>query len=249
MIMLNVIVCYSENFVILTIFPYSEIESLTTIYQSNFYFFLSYLLKSVNYKQVIKQYKGTRMCNSYYHSQDCNCGWGGMSYGVTGIKGALNQNSGKRTKQASPAIEGYTSPEIIETAGAKTYPTKCKRCQAEVFYHTNGYGDHVLFDDLGSPWQVHYCWRIYWKFENDRREEMSRYYYRHYMGKIFTINDEQFRRIILAGAIQKINYWNVPVTEEKVSKRLGIDLNCLRKCYGRFYEGYRQDGISQIRLS
>lgn len=27
-----------------------------------------------------------------------------------------------------------------------------------VWAHTNGYGDFVLFDDLGSPWKVHDCY-------------------------------------------------------------------------------------------
>jgi ribosomal protein S10 len=31
----------------------------------------------------------------------------------------------------------------------------------EVFFHTNGYGDCVLFDELGYPWEVHACWEMY----------------------------------------------------------------------------------------
>lgn len=41
---------------------------------------------------------------------------------------------------------------------AATYLTTCWWCGQEVWYHTNGYGDHVLFDELGWPWQVHSCW-------------------------------------------------------------------------------------------
>lgn len=40
-----------------------------------------------------------------------------------------------------------------------TYLTNCWWCGEEVWYHTNGYGDHVLFDELGWPWQVHACWQ------------------------------------------------------------------------------------------
>ncbi|MCY1704288.1 hypothetical protein [Deinococcus sp. SL84] len=39
-----------------------------------------------------------------------------------------------------------------------TYLTSCWWCGDEVWYHTNGYGDHVLFDELGWPWQIHSCW-------------------------------------------------------------------------------------------
>lgn len=43
----------------------------------------------------------------------------------------------------------------------RTYQTKCWYCGDEVFYHTNGFGDCVLFDELGHPWQVHECWINY----------------------------------------------------------------------------------------
>ncbi len=41
----------------------------------------------------------------------------------------------------------------------RTYPTRCFKCNAPVFYHTNGYGDCVFLDALtGAPWPVHECW-------------------------------------------------------------------------------------------
>src|SRR5947207_9074394 len=39
-----------------------------------------------------------------------------------------------------------------------TYVTKCWTCGTQVFFHTNGYGDVVLFDSLGWPWLVHFCY-------------------------------------------------------------------------------------------
>lgn len=39
-----------------------------------------------------------------------------------------------------------------------TYPIKCWECRQNVFFHTNGNGDVVLFDNLGAPWEVHACW-------------------------------------------------------------------------------------------
>jgi hypothetical protein len=41
---------------------------------------------------------------------------------------------------------------------SKTYPTRCRECDDEIFFHTNGYGDVVLFDDLGPPWPIHLCY-------------------------------------------------------------------------------------------
>ncbi len=43
-----------------------------------------------------------------------------------------------------------------------TYRTFCWWCGAEVFFHTNGNGDCVLFDPpLGPPWPVHDCWQLH----------------------------------------------------------------------------------------
>ncbi len=38
-----------------------------------------------------------------------------------------------------------------------THPTICPVCGAEIFFHTNGNGDVVFFDDLGWPWPKHPC--------------------------------------------------------------------------------------------
>jgi len=43
-----------------------------------------------------------------------------------------------------------------------TWPTVCflnpEQCRAQVFAHTNGFGDFVLFDRLGWPWKIHECY-------------------------------------------------------------------------------------------
>jgi hypothetical protein len=44
---------------------------------------------------------------------------------------------------------------------ACTWKTNCfinGGCGEEVFAHTNGFGDFVLFDSLGLPWPVHDCY-------------------------------------------------------------------------------------------
>jgi hypothetical protein len=38
-----------------------------------------------------------------------------------------------------------------------THPTVCPVCGAEIFFHTNGNGDVVFFDELGWPWPKHPC--------------------------------------------------------------------------------------------
>ncbi|MGH7515821.1 MAG: hypothetical protein ACREOQ_23215 [Gemmatimonadales bacterium] len=44
---------------------------------------------------------------------------------------------------------------------SQTHPTRCKYCKGAVFFHTNGHGDAVFFDDLGPPWPVHSCYFAY----------------------------------------------------------------------------------------
>jgi hypothetical protein len=40
---------------------------------------------------------------------------------------------------------------------ALTYHTVCRDCGTSIFFHTNGHGDAVFFDELGPPWLVHKC--------------------------------------------------------------------------------------------
>lgn len=42
-----------------------------------------------------------------------------------------------------------------------TWPTHCfirESCSKPVWAHTNGFGDFVLFDELGWPWPIHECY-------------------------------------------------------------------------------------------
>ncbi len=43
----------------------------------------------------------------------------------------------------------------------------CWWCGQQVYYHTNGNGDSVLFDKLGKPWPIHPCW------EENRHEQLK----------------------------------------------------------------------------
>ena len=42
----------------------------------------------------------------------------------------------------------------------KTYPTNCPTCSQNVFYFSCSCGSKVFFDDLGSPWPIHYCKKL-----------------------------------------------------------------------------------------
>ncbi len=52
-----------------------------------------------------------------------------------------------------PKVRGITS-----LPWPTTYQTECWWCHESVLYHTNGYGDCVLFDLPLIPWRVHSCW-------------------------------------------------------------------------------------------
>jgi len=50
------------------------------------------------------------------------------------------------------------SASVTDRDSRFTYQTTCWWCGELVYFHTNGYGDSVLFDRLGWPWEVHACW-------------------------------------------------------------------------------------------
>jgi hypothetical protein len=106
------------------------------------------------------------MCNAWNHSPDCPCGFGGSGSG--GLRTYNLYTYTPDTRLVGHARFYYQGRfSLLETEDAKTYPTRCWWCDAPVFYHTNGYGDSVLFDSLGRPWQVHPCWTKHWDEEKE----------------------------------------------------------------------------------
>lgn len=75
-------------------------------------------------------------CNGNNHRPGCNCGWGGIFYGL-GI--GLEDNYWYRS-------ENYTNPNA-----------RCPRCYAWVYFYRSPDGGSVYFDDLGPPWPKHPC--------------------------------------------------------------------------------------------
>jgi len=75
-------------------------------------------------------------CNAYNHRPGCDCGWGGVFYGLgLGVGGHY---------WGRP--ESYTNPNA-----------RCPRCSALVYFYKSPDGGSVYFDDLGPPWPKHPC--------------------------------------------------------------------------------------------
>jgi hypothetical protein len=164
------------------------------------------------------------MCNAWNHPPGCDCGWGGGDYGGGGGVSTVSNN----TTIADKVLANKIANEIKD---AETYPTQCWWCGEEVFYHTNGFGDSVLFDSLGSPWRVHSCWKNYWN--EQRRDKNSNSVEKSLI--LRTLDGKQFKRLLLAGAIQSLNKEKNYAREEDVANRLGISLEELRARYSHLY--------------
>jgi hypothetical protein len=169
------------------------------------------------------------MCNAWNHPPGCNCGWGGTSHGSVSVD--INLAS---------VMRGYQPPTILNTNDAKTYSTNCRWCGDQVFYHTNGYGDSVLFDSLGYPWEVHDCWQEYWNEQKAKRKIL----------KPIILNKEQDinqqKRLILAGVLQQMRINSLSPTLTNVATQMGISEKCLKDEYGHLYQRYMDQSKKNV---
>lgn len=181
------------------------------------------------------------MCNAWNHPAGCNCGWGGGGSG--GWRGGVRYNYnlsqiGSRPVSYLKPLESYQVPFSVGVSSAETYPTNCWWCGATVYYHTNGYGDSVLFDSLGYPWQIHSCWSEYWSEEKERRRNPVQ------SPRLKPIVLEQslqlykLKYLLLVGAVQSLKKSGTTVTDKAVAEQLGITPKQLYHYYGRLYELY-----------
>jgi hypothetical protein len=99
------------------------------------------------------------VCNALNHWDGCTCGFGGEGH----LGGGHGGGTGTAVLPAAPAprekawarwATGHARSDLGEPL---THPTVCPVCGAEIFFHTNGNGDVVFFDDLGWPWPKHAC--------------------------------------------------------------------------------------------
>jgi len=152
----------------------------------------------------------------YNHYPSCTCGWcsggGGRPFNNLDLSDLRNFTS---------YTARTTCVSTSNTDSARTHRTICWWCGAEVYYHTNGYGDSVLFDSLGSPWQVHSCWDRHREGEKDIQ--------------IFEMKVDEFKILILAGAIRKLQEDGAVPTEESVALEMGLSIESLKKNYSDFY--------------
>ncbi len=137
---------------------------------------------------------------NYYHTPWCTCFW------CSGAGEKYCYLSSSSTSQADEAL---------------TYKTTCRWCEKEVFYHTNKYGDFILFDSLVSPWEVHGCW------EELREQQKS--------VQLLKLKDEQSKHLVLAGAIWRRKTTGCSPTEEGVAIEMGISVEYLRQHYKSLY--------------
>lgn len=65
---------------------------------------------------------------------------------------------GDRRHDCSSTSEVSQNWSLSNLGHQLTCKIECWWCSDEVFFHTNGNGDSVLFDELGWPWTLHSCW-------------------------------------------------------------------------------------------
>jgi len=99
------------------------------------------------------------VCNAWNHDPGCTCGFGGEGHlGGGGWRGGSYSGSVASTATRQTAWSHWSIGHARTDLGEPfTHPTKCPVCGAAIFFHTNGNGDAVFFDDLGWPWPKHGC--------------------------------------------------------------------------------------------
>ena len=135
-----------------------------------------------------------RMCNAWNHPSGCQCGWGG--------EGSTGGSNGR----------GYSHFDSLfrdSYEGKRTYKTKCWHCGKDVFFHTNGNGDCVLFDELGHPWPVHPCWARYCRTKNSSTVTS-------FPLGIQSLRPIDQKAILIEGVLEYLEKSKIPATPRKV---------------------------------
>jgi hypothetical protein len=185
------------------------------------------------------------MCNAWNHSPGCRCGWGGEGSSGNGgwntsTSGWINSSgsSGSFSNNILQVIKNRFSPYGSDTSHfdrviqerenkPKTYKTHCWYCGDEVFYHTNGYGDCVLFDSLGHPWEIHQCWADY--CESKKLGKLC-------WPKIIDLEVNLQKQELINGVFNYLISENLGTGLHSLCENLGLeDIDTLKKEYKEFY--------------
>jgi len=187
------------------------------------------------------------MCNAWNHPPGCNCTFSGGWKGGASHNYNLSRISSLTTCYAAYSVtnQGLFSTAIIK---AKTYPTTCLWCGASIYYHTNGYGDSVLFDDLGHPWQVHPCWTEHWSEEKERRRSSLQSLRLKPIILEQNLPPNQLKYLVLVGAAHSLCKAKKVLTEENVAQQLGLKPEQFLHDYHGLYERYLENKIRMLRL-
>lgn len=189
------------------------------------------------------------MCNAWNHQPECECGWGGSGSGGWG--GGISDRRLTWSSFDSRSAEPQRNHRVSFSTGiasAETRPIDCWWCGAAVYYHTNGYGDSVLFDSLGQPWQVHSCWTAHWQAEKLRRRSAGQELVSYPVILKQRLSPDQLKRLVLIGAVRSLEQSRLLVTEASVAGQLGVSSTQLWRDYGDFYELYMESKIVRLRL-
>ena len=176
------------------------------------------------------------MCNAWNHSFYCDCGWGGSGTSSRGWK----------------TSSFYSLTQVVSFSAAiseaQTYATECWWCGESVYYHTNGFGDSVLFDKLGYPWEIHICWELYWSEAKKKKNSstLASQLKPTILGK--DLDPDEIKYIVLKGAFEYLKNHKKDVTEEAVSTQLGITPQQLYEFYKDIYEVYVENKVLKLRL-
>ncbi len=149
----------------------------------------------------------------YNHKENCQCGW------------CVKEK--KEDDTYTDLLYGF-SGNVVEVV-KKRYKTPCWWCSELVYYHSNGYGDSVLFDEYAPPWPIHECYQIHQQSKKERKEISDKFVREYSHARYFHEDDEKSFIDEVFNSFAKLP------SEKEIADRLGLDVLTLRKYYGHCY--------------
>jgi hypothetical protein len=151
----------------------------------------------------------------YNHKRSCQCGW------------CVKEK--KEDDTYANFSYGYGISNNVVEVVKKHYKTPCWWCGELVYYHSNGHGDSVLFDEYAPPWPIHGCYQIHQQSKNERKAISNKFVGEDGHARYFHEDDEKsFIR-------ELINSFANPPSEKEAADRLGLSISNLRRHYGHCY--------------